>query len=306
MRLGRICYVNMAPRLLRARGRRRGGRRASRRSSAGCSSTARSTSRRSRRSSTRATPTGSGSCRALCVSSEGAVDSIQLVTRMPVRPGALGRGHAGERDLGRARRGSCFPRPRSCRSAWRPTRSSSSATRRCGARSRIRRRTSTSAGSGSSGRACRWSSPSGRRAEPIVDGLVELEHALVASVRLARSEPERLARKASEHVRLSRRLPRPLLREAPLQLRAARARRSVHVPRDGPRRRRARRTCPSCASCARRSRRDDRRGRCSAVGDVLEKALDGERISDEDAVALLRSRDLVAVGRVGERDPRTG
>jgi cyclic dehypoxanthinyl futalosine synthase len=34
-----------------------------------------------------------------------------------------------------------------------------------------------------------------------------------------------------------------------------------------------------------------------SVGDVLEKALDGERISDEDAVALLRSRDLVAVGR---------
>jgi cyclic dehypoxanthinyl futalosine synthase len=35
-----------------------------------------------------------------------------------------------------------------------------------------------------------------------------------------------------------------------------------------------------------------------AVGDVLEKALDGERITDEDAIALLRSRDLVAVGRV--------
>ncbi len=35
-----------------------------------------------------------------------------------------------------------------------------------------------------------------------------------------------------------------------------------------------------------------------AVGEVLEKALDGERISDDDAVALLRSRDLVAVGRV--------
>jgi chorismate dehydratase len=34
--------------------------------------------------------------------------------------------------------------------------------------------------------------------EPVVDGLVELEHALVASVRLARSEPERLARQASE------------------------------------------------------------------------------------------------------------
>jgi cyclic dehypoxanthinyl futalosine synthase len=34
-----------------------------------------------------------------------------------------------------------------------------------------------------------------------------------------------------------------------------------------------------------------------AVEDVLEKALDGERISDDDAITLLRSRDLVAVGR---------
>jgi cyclic dehypoxanthinyl futalosine synthase len=33
------------------------------------------------------------------------------------------------------------------------------------------------------------------------------------------------------------------------------------------------------------------------VAQVLEKALDGERIADEDAVTLLRSRDLVAVGR---------
>ena len=38
-----------------------------------------------------------------------------------------------------------------------------------------------------------WAAP-----EPVADGLVELEHALVASVRLARSEPERLARKASD------------------------------------------------------------------------------------------------------------
>ncbi len=34
--------------------------------------------------------------------------------------------------------------------------------------------------------------------EPVVDGLAELEHSFVASVRLARSEPERLARQASE------------------------------------------------------------------------------------------------------------
>src|SRR5437762_7804138 len=37
-----------------------------------------------------------------------------------------------------------------------------------------------------------WAAP-----EPVVDGLPELEHALVASVRLARAEPERLAYEAS-------------------------------------------------------------------------------------------------------------
>jgi chorismate dehydratase len=38
-----------------------------------------------------------------------------------------------------------------------------------------------------------WAAP-----EPLVEGLLELEHALVASVRLARAEPERLAQQASE------------------------------------------------------------------------------------------------------------
>ncbi|MBA2424733.1 MAG: menaquinone biosynthesis protein [Actinobacteria bacterium] len=38
-----------------------------------------------------------------------------------------------------------------------------------------------------------WAAP-----EPLVEGLTELEHALVASVRLARSEPERLAQHAAE------------------------------------------------------------------------------------------------------------
>jgi cyclic dehypoxanthinyl futalosine synthase len=36
----------------------------------------------------------------------------------------------------------------------------------------------------------------------------------------------------------------------------------------------------------------------TSVTEVLRKVLDGERITDDDAVALLRSRDLVAVGRV--------
>src|SRR4029079_7019963 len=34
------------------------------------------------------------------------------------------------------------------------------------------------------------------------------------------------------------------------------------------------------------------------VASILERALEGERIDEDDAVALLRSRDLVAVGRV--------
>ena len=34
------------------------------------------------------------------------------------------------------------------------------------------------------------------------------------------------------------------------------------------------------------------------VAAILERALDGERITDRDAATLLRSRDLVAVGRV--------
>ena len=33
------------------------------------------------------------------------------------------------------------------------------------------------------------------------------------------------------------------------------------------------------------------------VAEILERAVSGERVTDEDAVELLRSRDLVAVGR---------
>jgi cyclic dehypoxanthinyl futalosine synthase len=48
----------------------------------------------------------------------------------------------------------------------------------------------------------------------------------------------------------------------------------------------------------------------SGVGEVLDKALSGERISDGEALSLLRSRDLVAVGRAADElrarrtDPR--
>src|SRR3982750_4829380 len=82
-----------------------------------------------------------------------------------------------------------------------------------------------------------WACP-----EPLAEGLAELEDALVASVRMARAEPERLPPRGPRRagaarvrgrraLRLSRRLPRALLREAALPLRPARARRPVHVPR---------------------------------------------------------------------------
>ena len=36
----------------------------------------------------------------------------------------------------------------------------------------------------------------------------------------------------------------------------------------------------------------------SATAAILEKAADGERIADDEAIALLESRDLVPIGRV--------
>ena len=40
------------------------------------------------------------------------------------------------------------------------------------------------------------------------------------------------------------------------------------------------------------------RAQTASVRDILEKAQSGERIDDGEAVTLLRSRDLLAVGRV--------
>ena len=110
IRLGRISYVNMAPVFYRLEAEveevtgvptelnRR-------------LSPARSTSRRSRRSSGRGTPTGCGILPRLCVGSEGAVDSIQLVSQPPLEQVRTRRGHARERDLGRADEGAA-PRGR--------------------------------------------------------------------------------------------------------------------------------------------------------------------------------------------------
>src|SRR5689334_9803796 len=45
---------------------------------------------------------------------------------------------------------------------------------------------------------------------------------------------------------------------------------------------------------------DDTRTSARPVSEVLDRVLSGERLADDDAVALLRSRDLVAVGRAAD------
>src|SRR4029077_6922901 len=79
------------------------------------------------------------------------------------------------------------------------------------------------------------------------------------------------------------------LREAALPLRAARARGPLHLPRAVSRR------GPPGHRAGAAVRPDDRCTR--RMNEILEKAAEGERITDDEAVALLRSRDLVAVGR---------
>ena len=143
-----------------------------------------------------------------------------------------------------------------------------------------------------------WAAP-----EPVPDGLAELEHALVASVRLARAEPELLAHEASERYGYPAGLPRALLREAPLLLRAARARRALHLPRDGAGRRRARpraraplraRTRASGEAVTSHERGRGAHGRRRARQERSTASGSATRTPS----TLLRSRDLVAVGRV--------
>ena len=139
-----------------------------------------------------------------------------------------------------------------------------------------------------------WAAP-----EPVVDGLLDLEHALVASVRLARVGARAARLRGERALRLSGRLPRPLLREAPLQLRAARARRALHLPRDGARRRRARPRARAPLRRARR-RRCDRHRRAgsarSATSSRRRSTASGSPTTTPSRCS--RSRDLVAVGRV--------
>ena len=285
--------------LLPARGRGRGGAGRADRAEPAAARRASSTSRRSRRSSTRATPTGCGCCRGSASRSEGAVDSIQLVSKRPLEQVRVGRGDAGVGDLGRADEGAPAGGASTCRSARRREAKLLIGDAALESRSRTRRRTTTSAGSGSSGRGCRWSSPSGRararcrRARRARGRARRVGAARARGAGAARARGERA-------LRVSGRLPRALLREAALPLRPARARRPAHVPRARARRRRAGRV-PELRFVARRAgeSRVDRGCRRSSRGRSTASGSPTTRRS-----TLLESRDLVSVGRAAERAPR--
>lgn len=133
----------------------------------------------------------------LCVSSEGAVDSIQLVTRMPlgrVRSVAVTPESATSVVLTRVLLPSVEIRPlheqadarlligdAALKSAFEDPTPHHDLGRLWLERTGLPMVFAV------------WAAP-----EPLVAGLGDLEHALVASVRLARSEPEQLAREASE------------------------------------------------------------------------------------------------------------
>ena len=90
-------------------------------------------------------------------------------------------------------------------------------------------------------------------ADPPPEGMAGIEAALIGSHEASLARPEELAELASDALRLPGRVPRPLLREAPLPLRPTRARRAAHLLRARPRRRPAR-------ACARAQVRRDRAG----------------------------------------------
>ena len=136
-----------------------------------------------------------------------------------------------------------------------------------------------------------WAAP-----EPPHPGLLELEDALVASIRAARADPAALAHQASKRYGY----PPGFLARYFEKLRyrfGTRERGSPAALRARARGRRARR---GARLALRHCGGDGLMATTAAVlttSAILEKALEGERINDAEALALLESRDLVAVGR---------
>ena len=137
----------------------------------------------------------------LCVASEGAVDSIQLVSRDAARAGARCRRDAGVRDVGRADEGAAAG---GRAGAARGVRSGEAEAKLLIGDAALRSAFEDPTPHHDLGRLwlertglpmvfAVWACP-----EPLAEGLAELEDALVSSVRLARAEPEQLAYEAAE------------------------------------------------------------------------------------------------------------
>ena len=287
IRLGRISYVNMAPVFYRLEAEVDEIVRRSDRAEPAAARREASTWRRSRRSSTRATPTGCASCRGSA--SPPRARWTRSSSSRACRSSTCGR----SRSRRRARRRSCSRR------CCCPRRSTCRSDEEADARLLIGDAALKSAFEDPTphfdlGRLwlertglpmvfAVWAAP-----EPVAAGLAELEDALVASVRLARAEPERLAYEAARALRLPGRLPRALLREAAL-LASGRASAPglVTFLELATRRGRARRACRSCASS-----REEVVGVSSIVsnGQVRGRPRSstrrstGERISDDEAL----------------------
>ena len=129
-------------------------------------------------------------------------------------------------------------------------------------------------------------------------GLEELERAHLRSLRY---RPRRAGGAGSAgigRVWLAGRIPRTILREAALPLWPPRAAGAGAVLRAGAPGRRAGRRCRSCASSSTAGGLMAVEVRTGSVTEVLDKACAGERISDARRAALLTSRELVEIGRV--------
>ena len=232
---------------------------------------------------------------AACVSSEGAVDSIQLVSRMPLEQFASSR-------LRRSRATSV-----ALTKVLLPEAEQVPLDEEADAKLLIGDAALKSAFEDPTphydlGRlwlertGCRWSSPCGRAPSRSPTGSpssrTRSSRRCASRVPSPSSSPSR--RRA---LRLSRRLPRALLREAPLPF-GPRERAGLYTFLELARDVGELDTVPELRFVAAgESRSREHRRRRPAVAEILEKAYDGERITDEDAVTLLRSRDLVAVGR---------
>ena len=123
-----------------------------------------------------------------------------------------------------------------------------------------------------------WAAP-----EPLVDGHLR-PRACARRLRSPRPLRAREARLRGERaLRVSARLPGALLREAPLQLRPPRAGRLLHLPRDGPRRRRA---APRARAPLRARRRSSALGPALDAGRVELRGETGNPVAPVDPHAV--------------------